>query len=136
MVFFPLPADHFADLNKKPDADWGVSAGCDAAAWTGSTVTSSWPFDRVEIRASTVRFVRPVQGGRYAGRQEREGGERRGGSLEDILMSAPTREIIGAVWVSDMWTRDPSVIGTTILRDVRWVRWTALQWAQSIQAKL
>ena len=67
----------------------------------------------MEIRAGTVWSVRPVQGGRYAGRQEREGGERRGGSLEDILMSAPTREIIGAVWVSDMWTRDPSVIGTT-----------------------
>ena len=50
---------------------------------------------------------------REGGTQEREGGERRGGSLEDILMSAPTCEIIGAVWVSDMWTRDPSVIGTT-----------------------
>jgi len=45
-------------------------------------------------------------------------------------------QINGAVWVSDMWTQDPSVSGTTILLDVRWVRWTALQWAQSIQVKL
>ena len=124
MVFFPLPADHFADLNKKPDADWGVSAGCDAAAWTGSTVTSSWPFDRVEIRAGTVRFVRPVQGGRCAGAG--------GWCVSDAVKSGRHTDVSayvqinGAVWVSDMWTRDPSVIGTTILRDVRWVRWTAL----------
>jgi hypothetical protein len=67
--FFPLPADHFADLNKKPDADGGVSAVCEADPCTGSTVTSLWPIDRVEIRAGTVRSVRPVQGGRCAERR-------------------------------------------------------------------